>query len=44
MGTHKLRTYDEIDEVIREEFALPKLPVKEAIDVLENLQVDVFND
>ncbi|WP_346726923.1 arylamine N-acetyltransferase [Bacillus suaedae] len=37
-----LSTPEEISSVLSEEFALPKLPVTEAIEVLELLNVDIF--
>lgn len=38
-----LTTREEVKEVMEKEFHLPNLPVKEAIDVLGELGVDVFN-
>ncbi|PPA69285.1 arylamine N-acetyltransferase [Jeotgalibacillus proteolyticus] len=45
MGETVVRTLtskEEIKEVISEEFLLPKLPVIEAIEVLESLPIDIF--
>ncbi len=39
---HKLRSVSEMEQVVAEEFRLPKLPVREAIDILESLGVDIF--
>ncbi|NKI20997.1 hypothetical protein HFN20_07150 [Paenibacillus dendritiformis] len=38
-----LHSAAEIEEVIANEFALPKLPVREALDVLSELGIDVFS-
>lgn len=38
-----LTSTEEIEELIVKEFMLPKLPVKEAIDVLKYLNIDVFS-
>lgn len=40
---HTLATVDDIVDVIRGEFHLPNLPVRMAITVLRDLQVDIFN-
>jgi N-hydroxyarylamine O-acetyltransferase len=37
-----LKSIQEIEEVIQEEFQLPKLPVKDVIKVLEELKIDIF--
>ncbi|MDZ5472850.1 arylamine N-acetyltransferase [Bacillus sp. 31A1R] len=37
-----LKSYQEIKEVIEYEFKLPKLPTKDAIDILEELQINLF--
>ncbi|HEU4965325.1 MAG TPA: arylamine N-acetyltransferase [Bacilli bacterium] len=37
-----LRSVTEIEQVLAEEFGLPKLPVREAVEVLESLGVDIF--
>lgn len=37
-----LSSTEEISTVLEEEFKLPKLPVKEAIEVLETLNIDIF--
>ncbi|MDQ0418494.1 arylamine N-acetyltransferase [Croceifilum oryzae] len=37
-------TVQEIEELVAEEFKLPKLPVREAIDVLYGLGVDIFEN
>lgn len=39
-----LSSTKEIVNVLAEEFLLPKLPVEEAINVLENLNVDIFSE
>jgi arylamine N-acetyltransferase len=41
---HKLSSVKEIREVIEQEFGLPKMPVEEAIDVLNHLGVDIFQE
>ncbi len=40
---YTLHSVAEIEEVIANEFALPKLPVGEAIDVLAELGIDIFS-
>lgn len=40
---YTLHSVAEIEGVIANEFALPKLPVREAIDVLAELGIDIFN-
>jgi N-hydroxyarylamine O-acetyltransferase len=40
---YTLHSVAEIEEVIANEFALPKLPVREAIDVLAELGIDIFS-
>lgn len=37
-----LRSLDEMETVVAEEFALPRLPVREAIAILQNKGIDVF--
>src|SRR5699024_12395548 len=39
---HILGSVEEIREVIDDEFQLPKLPVEEAIDILRDLDIDIF--
>jgi N-hydroxyarylamine O-acetyltransferase len=39
---HQLQSISEIEHVIIEEFNLPKLPVRGAIDVLASIGVDIF--
>ncbi|SDC66727.1 arylamine N-acetyltransferase [Shouchella lonarensis] len=39
---HTLKSVKEIEKVIAEEFLLPKLPVAEAVSVLNGLGVDIF--
>ncbi|WP_096188110.1 arylamine N-acetyltransferase [Evansella halocellulosilytica] len=38
-----LKTVSEIEGVLSEEFQLGKLPVRKAINVLQNLQIDIFH-
>jgi N-hydroxyarylamine O-acetyltransferase len=40
----KLSSVKEIREVMEEEFGLPKMPVEEAIEVLNGLGVDIFQE
>lgn len=40
----RLASIQEVSMVIHEEFLLPKLPVIEAFDVLNNLNIDIFAD
>lgn len=39
---HILGSVEEIREVIDEEFEMPKLPVEEAIEILQDLDIDIF--
>lgn len=39
----KLRTVEDIEQVISEEFGLPRLPVRGAIEILQELGVDIFS-
>ncbi|SFJ61389.1 arylamine N-acetyltransferase [Thermoflavimicrobium dichotomicum] len=39
---HYLSSPVEIEEVMRDEFRLPRLPVRKAIEILEKLEVDIF--
>ncbi|GAA0361490.1 arylamine N-acetyltransferase [Bacillus horti] len=40
---HTLQTTSEIEAVLEKEFLLPKLPVRKAIDVLEELNIHIFS-
>lgn len=39
----KLCTVEDIEQVITEEFGLPRLPVRSAIEILHKLDVDIFS-
>lgn len=40
----KLYSIDEIESVIANEFLLPKLPIRDAINVLDGLNIDIFTE
>jgi N-hydroxyarylamine O-acetyltransferase len=42
ISKHKLNSIDEIECVIANEFMLPKLPVRDALSVLNELNIDIF--
>jgi len=38
-----LRSIDELEAVITEEFRLPRLPIREAVTILNAMGVDIFS-
>jgi N-hydroxyarylamine O-acetyltransferase len=40
---HQLASIEDIKRVLADEFDLPKLPVEEAVDILEHLGVNIFS-